>query len=295
VAVPLVQGENIDLAVENVRNAHLQPKPIARPSLTTRARVVFKQEPDAGTRVDRDSLVKLYYSSGKPTTTVPDVRGKGADEATSILTAAHLQPKIFTLNSSAPENTVTGQDPKPGETVVWGTNVRINVSKGPEPVTVPSVVNLPYDEAAAQLQHAGFAVARQDVENNQPKDTVVSQNPAGDTTAPPHSTVTLYVSKGPRTAVVPDVTGLLRGPAAHQLFDAGFRIAVTIQDVTDTTDNGRVLTQDPVGGSEEPIHSVVTITVGRYTPPTTTAPTTTAETTTQETTTQETTTTAPPP
>ena len=36
--------------------------------------------------------------------------------------------------------------------------MRINVSKGPKPVTVPNVVGLPYDQAASELQRAGFGV-----------------------------------------------------------------------------------------------------------------------------------------
>jgi serine/threonine-protein kinase len=168
-------------------------------------------------------------------------------------------------------------------------------------VSVPSVVNLPYDQALAELQGRGFAVARQDVDSDQPKDTVINQNPAGDTTAPPGSTVTLYVSKGPKTFEIPDVTQLERHAAAVTLRNAGFRIAVVIQDTTDDLEDGIVIAQDPTGGSQAPLNSVVTITVGHLVTPatttvaTTTEPTTTEPTTTAVTTAPPTTTTVPPP
>ena len=46
-----------------------------------------------------------------------------------------------------------------GQPAPWsskGTQIRINVSQGPKPVSVPNVVGLPYDQAASELQRAGF-------------------------------------------------------------------------------------------------------------------------------------------
>ena len=71
------------------------------------------------------------------------------------------------MNSDRDEGTVTAQSPAAGTVVVEGTQVRINVSKGPKPVTVPNVVGLPYDQAASELQRAGFGVSRIDVDSDQ--------------------------------------------------------------------------------------------------------------------------------
>src|SRR5206468_3266542 len=107
-----------------------------------------------------------------------------------------LKANVFSVHSSKPPNTVTGQDPPPGTQIVKGSRVRINVSSGPAPISVPYVVGLQYDAAASQLQAAGFAVARTDVESDKPKGQVVAQEPSG--SAAPHSTITLSVSKGPK-------------------------------------------------------------------------------------------------
>ena len=88
----------------------------------------------------------------------PSVVGQSVEDAVAELTRAGLNAQVVEVNSDRDEGTVTGQSPGAGLVVVEGTQVRINVSKGPRPVTVPSVVGLPYDQAAAELQQAGFGV-----------------------------------------------------------------------------------------------------------------------------------------
>ena len=70
---------------------------------------------------------------------------------------------------------MTAQDPQPGTSLVEGASVRINYSTGPKPVAVPPVVGLDYSTALAQLQAAGFAVARTDVESDAAGGVVVAR------------------------------------------------------------------------------------------------------------------------
>ena len=87
--------------------------------------------------------------------------------------------KSVGVGSDKPSGTVTAQDPPAGTSLVEGATVRINYSTGPKQVAVPAVVGLDYSAALQQLQAAGFAVARTDVESDQPAGVVVSQVPAG--------------------------------------------------------------------------------------------------------------------
>jgi beta-lactam-binding protein with PASTA domain len=64
---------------------------------------------------------------------------------------------------------------------------------------VPDVVGQSYESAASRLQAAGFAVARTDVDSDQPMNIVVAQDPGGGASAARGSTITLSVSKGPKT------------------------------------------------------------------------------------------------
>jgi len=144
--------------------------------------------------------------------------------------------------------------------------VHINVSKGLQPLTVPSVVGQLYDSAAGQLQGLGFAVARRDVDSSQPKDTVIDQQPKAGGSVARGGTVILYVSKGPKQATIPDVTSQDENSATQTLEQSGFSVDVQDQDTIDPNQDGIVLEQDPVGGTRAKPGTTVTITVGRLVP-----------------------------
>jgi beta-lactam-binding protein with PASTA domain len=146
----------------------------------------------------------------------------------------------------------------------------VQVSKGPQQVVVPSVVGSSFESATSALQAKNFAVARgPDVDSNQPKGTVVNQSPAGGTLQNPGTTITLSVSKGPKTSTVPDVTTLTQRDAQTQLKASGFKVSIVTQDVSDPSQDGIVQTQDPPGGSQAPQGTTVTIAVGKFTGTTT--------------------------
>ena len=104
------------------------------------------------------------------------------------------------------------------------------------------------------------------------------------------SKVTLSVSKGPATSAVPDVTNQTQSTATRILKGAGFTVGLVMQPVNDPSQDGIVISQDPVGGSTGQQGEVVVITVGQLqaggaggnnqgSPATTTAVTTTQTTT----------------
>jgi serine/threonine-protein kinase len=117
------------------------------------------------------------------------------------------------------------------------------------------------------LQAAGFAVATKRVESTQAKDIVVDQNPKAGTSQAPGTTITLSVSKGPKTSTVPDVTSEDQASAQSQLQASGFKVKVQTQPVNDASQDGFVLTQTPTGGTQAPQSSTVTIVVGKFTQP----------------------------
>jgi beta-lactam-binding protein with PASTA domain/predicted Ser/Thr protein kinase len=278
VAVPLVEGQIERLAVSNIREAGLTPKVIRRPDEKVPETHVVSQDPGAGTRTDKGNPVTIVVSTGPPKVNVPDVVGDEATDAVASITQRGLVANVVHINSDKETGTVTGQDPAAGKQVVKGTKVRINVSEGPKPVAVPPVVGVPYEQAAAELQGAGFAVARRDVESNDPRGTVVQEDPPANSLAPKGATVTLYVSKGPTKSTVPDVASFSRADAIATLRNSGFKVMVETSDVSDPSLDGVVLFQTPAAGSSVDPGTTVTITVGQYSappPPTTTESTTT--------------------
>ena len=276
-AVALIDADGFEDNVRRLPNADVQPG------------YVYQQDPEQGTKQPRGSIVTILVSSGKPKVTVPSLVGKSRDAAVAELTRLQLEPNVVQVSSSQQANQVTAQAPKAGVVVVAGSSVRINVSSGPRPVAVPSVIGQSYDSGAAQLQSAGFTVGRVDVDSNQPAGQVVDQSPPGNSTASKGSSVTLSVSKGPTTVTVPDVS-LQTGPDARAtLTAAGFKVVVVHQDTDDESLDGLVMSQDPGGNTQADPKSTVTLTVGQFVPP----PDVTTDTTSTDTTSTDTTTTTP--
>ena len=170
-------------AVNLILADHFEPHVIRLPKGDVPVGIVFEQSPIEGTGLAKGGIVTIKVSTGKKTVSVPDVVGKQLTDAVATLTRAGLNAKSFGVPSDKPPGTVTAQDPRSGTSLVEGASVRINYSSGPKQVAVPPVVGLDYSTALQQLQAAGFAVARTDVESDQPAGVVVSQVPSGSSTA----------------------------------------------------------------------------------------------------------------
>ncbi|MBA3432674.1 MAG: Stk1 family PASTA domain-containing Ser/Thr kinase, partial [Actinobacteria bacterium] len=179
VAVPYVVGLQQAQAVNLITDKGLVPRVRRVSNSDVEEGVVFAQSPTEGTRVEEETVVLIDVSSGKPEVTIPSVVGQSRDSAVAELTQAGLDAQVVEVSSDREESTVTAQQPGAGLVVVEGTRVRINVSTGPRPVSVPNVVNLPYDQAASELQQAGFGVTRVDVDSDLARGIVSDQDPSG--------------------------------------------------------------------------------------------------------------------
>ena len=265
VAVPYVVGIPEASARNDIVDRGLVPRVRNLPNSDVEEGIVFAQTPTEGTDVEPDTVVTIDVSTGKPEVTVPSVVGQSLADAVEELTTAGLDAQVVDVDSDRDPGTVTGQFPQPGTVVLEGTRVRINVSRGPAPVTVPNVIGFPYEDAAAEIQRAGFQVARVEVDSDLTQGSVVGQDPDGNSTAAKGSTVTLQVSRGPTTSAVPDVTNQDVAVARTTLEAAGFRVRTVLEDTDDPTFDGIVIAQDPIGGTQESPDATVTLTVGRFT------------------------------
>jgi eukaryotic-like serine/threonine-protein kinase len=277
VAVDNYEGMTQQVATQRVHAAGLGYVLKKQPSSQGEVGTVVSQDPPPGSLVKKGNSVTLFIGSGPPKTTVPDVRGKSESDAVAALVGAHLKYKALPVPSDKPAGTVLAQDPKPNTKVTQNTVVNFTFSKGPQPVAVPNVVGSSAATATSTLQGNGFAVRSTQVDSDQPAGTVVSQNPAANTSAPAHSTVTISVSKGPKTTAIPDVTSEDEQSATSSLKSAGFNVHVTHQPTSDPTQVGIVLSQSPTGGTPAKPGTTVTIVVGQQAappPPTSTTPTT---------------------
>ncbi len=269
VAVPDVDGSVERLAVQQIQEAGLKELVERRPNDDgVKQGIVFEQDPQAGDRIERGNFVTIVVSTGPSKVRVPTVVGESRDRAVSQLTAAGLEPNVVQVNSLEPVNTVLATAPAGGTEVIVGTTVRVNVSIGPKPIAVPSVIGTAFESAESQLQGLGFAVSRNDVEDaEQPAGIVVGQTPAAGTQQPKGSVITLQVSEGPQTSQIPDVTSLTEADATAQLRQSGFEVQVVEEITEDESLDGLVLSQDPEGGTDAEQGTAVVIVVGRFEPP----------------------------
>jgi len=274
-AVPNVVGKRESAAVSALRAQGFQVKTIgtvsSKPSGT-----VLAQNPPAGERLADGSTVTLRVSRGL--VTVPDTVGQSRDNAVAAIRGAGLKPTAFTVPSSQPNGTVVAQRPLGGKRVPGGSAVRLNVSSGstaavppppppskPATVTVPDVTGQQQDVAQKQLNAAGLKAGVVYVASDEVQGTVVSQAPEGGTTQKRGTRIQLNVSRGPRAVVkgVPDVRNLDVGEARAKLTAAGFKVQTLPQGVSDPSQVGKVVDEQPAGGKNAPTGSVVTIYVGR--------------------------------
>src|SRR5919198_1270000 len=211
--------------------------------------------------------IQDQLNNSKPVS-VPSVVGLRESLAVEKIRARDLVPDVSRENSeTVAKGYVIRQDEGAGLRMAKGSTVHIHVSKGLPPVEVPDVIGKSRDDAVATLTSAGLKPKVFLIHSAKPADQVIAQDPTG--SAPPNSTITLSVSKGPKQAQVPDVTNQDEASARATLQAAGFRVAVQRQDVQDPALEGIVLSQSPGGGTKAAEGSTVTIIVGKLseTPP----------------------------
>jgi eukaryotic-like serine/threonine-protein kinase len=267
IAVPDVTLLARPLAVAKIKEQGLVPRVVTASNDTVPKGQVSDENPGGGSKVARGSTVTLTVSTGVAQVKVPNVVGQDVNQAVATLAGLGLNPNIVRVFSTAQTDTVTAQQPHAGDQVPKGESVRINVSRGAKPVQVPDVTGQPFANAKSALQGQGFKVQRVDVQSDQyPKNVVVASDPPAGSSVAKGATVTLSVSKGPATTQVPDVTNQNQADATQILEGAGLTVAVVQEFVTDPSQDGIVISQDPAAGADAQAGEVVTIHVGKLAP-----------------------------
>ena len=184
-----------------------------------------------------------------PDVTVPQVTGMNVMQAQETLHQAGLESIIVgNPYSDQPAGTVLSQDPQNGTVVKQNFTVQLVISKGPQMVAVPNVVGQPEAQAELTLTNAGFAVSVQDQFSDQwPAGTVISQDPSGGKLEN-GQTVTIVVSKGAPSLVMPDFGGLSLADARSQLASLGL-VEGTVIPQPSTAPAQTVLSTDPAPGT----------------------------------------------
>ena len=126
---------------------------IIRWAVTSQPTLVAGQEVIKGTAVD------TFVSQGPAPRVVPDLTGMSIESATTALTDIQL-----TINrgddqfSIVAAGGVATQSPAAGESLARGTAVTVAISKGPDLVAVPQLLNLKFDKVGPAIVNSGFVL-----------------------------------------------------------------------------------------------------------------------------------------
>jgi serine/threonine-protein kinase len=290
VQVASVVGETIEFATNALQSQGLKPVPEQATSDTIEAGKIISQSPPAGTEVDSGTEVKLIVSVGKEQVDLPKVDGTVATDAQKTLESLGFKVTITPQASdTVAAGTVISQNPPAGK-VAPGASVALVVSSGKDKVIVPNVLNLDQVPAATQLTKLGLEpVVVNEASDSVKVGAVIRTDPAVNVAVDKGSTIQVIVSSGPAPVVVPNVVGLTETEATTALQAVGLRRTITLVNIADVSQAGKVVSQSPEGNNKNTLAAgqTVVLNVGKAPDPTTTTapPSTTTTTTTPPTTT----------
>jgi beta-lactam-binding protein with PASTA domain len=128
-------------------------------------------------------------------------------------------------------------------------------------VTVPDVLDDPYDAAAASLERAGLRPEEIQLRKpNLPRDVVIDQNPSPDARVKPGRRVYLTVNSGDTTTVlVPKVEGFSVREARNRINIQGLAVRDVLPDSIPSLHANTVTRQTPPDGTRVPPGAEVTL------------------------------------
>ena len=223
--------------------------------------IVTHSDPDGGSSVHKSTNVQLYVSKGIDMKDVPNVVGKGQDEASRTLTDAGLALGAVTdaYSEEVPPGQVISQSVAAGTSLAHDSTVDVVLSKGREPLTMPTLTGKGASAAKSSIEALGLVASPTEAYSDTvPEGQVISQQTREGSTVYRGDSVSYTVSKGPEMVTVPDVVGLQRQEARNKLEGAGLTVQ---EDLILGGFFNTVRSSDPAGGSKVKKGSTVTISV----------------------------------
>ena len=200
---------------------------------------------------------------------VPNVVGLTYQEAVRQLEQVGLKGERGEqrFHNAAPKGTILEQKPPADSREAPGVKVSLVVSSGQRYGTIPGVIGMSRELALNALEVAGFEAGEvSERPSNEPRGAVIDSRPRPGTQAPMPTTVSLVISAGPTTIIVPDVVGRPVSEATLLLRQVGLAVgevtyAAGGNAIADAA--AVVSSQSPPAGSQATAGSRVNMVVGR--------------------------------
>ena len=155
------------------------------------------------------ALSGWYLTEGR-FTSAPPLTNVTQSEAETLAEAAELEVRFTEdYSSTVKKGLVVAADPEAGTKILKGGRIDAVVSRGPERVSVPAVVGLSQDSAAAALTAARLGVGQvsKGYSDTAAKGIVLRASKAAGTLLKVESEIDLVVSAGPKPIEIEDYRG----------------------------------------------------------------------------------------
>jgi len=209
--VPNVQGRELTAALMELQVKELYPRINLRFTQSSADKgLILEQNPPPGTIVKAGRRIQLVVSQGVMINTVESFLGRNVDEVRmdlQALTSAQgvpvpqlifLKEPLMYEHSAEPAGTILQQRPEPGTAISGPTLLELVVSRGAENtmVRLPNLVGLSMEDALEQIGRTGidFEFSLRMLRAGEKPETVVLQNPVGDTLAALDARVAITLS-----------------------------------------------------------------------------------------------------
>jgi serine/threonine-protein kinase len=220
---------------------------VARPNESVPKGTAFGQEPVAGRKLELGELVSILVSDGPAGVVVPELGGQQAADATALLAADGIGTTLVgRTDEVVPPGEVLATDPAAGERVALGGSVRLTISLGPAPRTVPPTVGTDFDHALVAVGRAGLAVGKitRTYRKDQPEGVVLETQPPAGAQVPRDLPVAFTVTGPPPKVTVRSFIGLRLTTAQTVAKATGVTLEVVTRPVpAGDPSTGRVVAQ----------------------------------------------------
>lgn len=219
----------------------------------------IEQSADAGSKIKKDSTIKIVYSSGPQFGEMPDVSGLPIDTASTELSKEGIEiagtKKVD--NSGIPAGHIVGSSIKPGSVTDNGQEIRLTISSGV--TTAPDFKDMSADQAIKEASDAGLEAKIDWVEGPAPYGVVKGQS-IEEGTEIKDGMITVEVSRPFDGAAlqIPQVEGMPQDKALSMFYDSGITM-LNIVEVDGDTDE--ILSVSPSGSQYVSASQVVTVVV----------------------------------
>jgi serine/threonine protein kinase/beta-lactam-binding protein with PASTA domain len=213
-------------------------------------------------------LKQLPSTPAEPTkTTVPDVAGQSVRDA--MLAIQNAGFRAYPKNEESdtvPEQIVIGTDPAAFTELDPNAQVAVLVSVGPTAYPIPTLVGQTEEAAKSLITEQKFVVATPIEylpDATVPEGQVISQDPKAGEKYPPGTEVSIVVSTGPQTVVIPsDLAGRSEVNVTFILGQLGL-LFQSEQEYSDTVAEGQVIRTEPAAGQVVTVGDMVTVFVSQ--------------------------------